>query len=153
MDLERELTRLVEMRNVERCAVCQGKLQYVGSGKYCCISCRTEKLDEFGIIKKYLEDHGPTTGVEISRETGIGMDTINRFLQKGMVEITNNSNFFTKCKKCGCGIRCGRYCPTCAKTEIKNGNTILCQEIGERPKENYNSSVMGKMHFAGGREK
>ena len=87
MDLEQGLEKLVELKNVESCKNCQGKMQYMGSGRYRCNSCGNERLDDFGIIKQYLEQNGPTPKYMIAQQTGISMAKIDSYLKKGMVEV------------------------------------------------------------------
>jgi len=147
MNLERELQKLVEHKKVERCELCRSRLQYVGGGRYRCTFCRTEVMDDFGKIKQYLEDNGPTPQAIISKSTGIGMDKIESYLKQGMVEISNGGSCYLKCEKCGCEIRYGKYCPECAKDDIKSGVKTSYQDIGERPKRDLNSEMSGRMRF------
>ena len=51
MSLERELEKLVQLKQMERCEKCQHPLQYIGSGRYRCSFCGAESLDDFGKIK------------------------------------------------------------------------------------------------------
>lgn len=147
MGLEQELEKLIQQKNIEKCELCRGRMKYIGGGKYECTSCGTQALDDFGRIKQYLDQNGPTPEAIIAHETGIGMDKIDAYLRRGMVEITNSSNYFLKCEKCGCEIRYGRYCPECARGEIANSLRVSYEDVGERPKANANSDMSGKMHF------
>lgn len=150
MGLEQKLEKLIQQKKVEKCELCHNRMQYVGSGKYRCSFCGVEVLDDFGKIKQFLDQNGPTPEAIISRETGISMDTIDSYLKKGMVEIPNGSDIYLKCEKCGCDIRYGRYCPECARSEMLNNTKTSYQDVGERPR-NYNTDMAGRMHFINNR--
>jgi len=147
MGLEQELEKLVQQKKVEKCEFCHGRMQYVGSGKYRCTICGMEVLDDFGKIKQFLDQHGPTPEAIIAQQTGISIDKIDSYLKKGMVEIPEGSKFYLHCEKCGCEIRYGRYCPECATSEMRKSIRTSYQDVGERPKQNYNPEMSGRMHF------
>ena len=147
MGLERELEKLVEMKKVERCELCHNRMQYVGGGKYRCISCGREMLDDFGKVKSFLDEYGPTPQAVVSQQTGVSIEKIDSCLKKGMVEISNGSRFYLNCEKCGCEIRYGRYCSECATAEMRKGYQTSYQDIGERPKQINGTEMTGKMHF------
>lgn len=146
MGLEQELVKLVQQKKLEKCELCHGRMQYTGSGKYRCTFCGMEALDDFGKIKEFLDQNGPTPEAVISQQTGISMNTIDSYLKKGMVEIPNGSSVYLKCEKCGCDIRYGRYCPECAAGEMRNSLKASYQDIGERPRQ-YNPDMSGRMHY------
>ena len=146
MGLERELEKLVQQKMVERCELCHNRMNYVGSGKYRCVYCGAEMLDDFGKIKDFLDRNGPTPSGIISQKTGLSMEKIDAYLRKGMVEIQDGGKYYLSCEKCGCAIRYGRFCPECAKNEIRNDLKASYQDVGERPKQ-YNAEMAGKMHF------
>ena len=64
------------------CSACSGDMYYKGSGRYCCEKCGKEYLTDFGKIKRYLEENGPTNAIIISNETGISRRTIGNFLKE-----------------------------------------------------------------------
>lgn len=146
MGLERELEKLVQQKKVERCELCHNRMNYIGSGRYRCTFCGAEILDEFGKIKAFLDQNGPTPSGIIAQQTGISLDRIDAYLRKGMVEIQDGGKYYLTCERCGCDIRYGRYCPECAKSEIKDGFRTSYQDVGERPKT-QNNEMSGKMHF------
>lgn len=127
------------------CSKCNGKLHYVGGGRYKCMSCEEECLDAFGTIKEYLDEHGPSSAYIISEETGVRLELIELFLRKGRLEILENSPFYLSCEKCGCAIKYGRYCPDCARTLLGGIKSLFHEDIGERPKSDTKKA--GKMHF------
>ncbi len=126
-----------------QCKHCGGKLTYLYSGTYKCDDCGLEDMDDFGKIKKYIEENGPSPGIIISRATGVSMSVINDYLRQGRVEIPDGSPHYIKCEKCGTDIRYGRFCPSCAGElagEIKKA--FYNEAVGEKPKE-----IKGKMRF------
>jgi len=127
------------------CKKCNGKLFYIGSGKYKCDPCDTEYYDDFGKVKEYLEEHGPAPALKIAEQTGVKMDLIDLFLRKGRLEIIENSPFYISCEKCGCAIRYGRYCPHCARELLGGIQALFHEDAGECPKTKPKKE--GKMHF------
>ena len=128
------------------CKRCNGKLFYIGSGKYKCDPCNEEYYDDFGKVKEYLEEHGPAPALQIAENTGVRMDLIDLFLRKGRLEIIENSNFYISCEKCGCAIRYGRYCPHCSREIFGGIMKMFHEDVGECPKNPPNKKE-GKMHF------
>lgn len=142
-----DLYKLLAKNKPVRCERCDGKMSYVFSGKYKCSVCGYETLDDFGKIKEFLEEYGPSSAAVISRATGVHSDVIEMLLKKGKVEIPEGSDYYLKCEKCGCSIRYGRYCPSCVKGIAGGIKTAFHEEVGERPKYEVSSEMSGKMHF------
>lgn len=128
------------------CKKCQGKMKFIGGGRYQCQSCKAEELDDFGKVKEYLNEHGPTPILTIEEETGVKQRLLQEFLKKGRLEIPEGSKFYLSCQRCGCSIRYGRYCPECIR-ELAGGIKVAFNEdMGERPKS-VSSEDNGKMRF------
>ena len=68
------------------CEECSGRMQNKGSGRFVCVECGWEHLTDFGIVKEYLEEHGPRNAMEVSKETGVNLPTIQRLLREGRLE-------------------------------------------------------------------
>ncbi len=128
------------------CKKCNGKLFYIGSGKYKCDPCETEYYDDFGKVKEFLEEHGPAPAILIAEHTGVNFELIDLFLRKGKLEIIENSKFYISCEKCGCAIRYGRYCPHCSREVFGGIMAMFHEDAGECPK-NKPKKNEGKMHF------
>ena len=140
-----DLEKLIISNKPIICEVCKGKLFYVGGGKYQCESCGFEVFDDFGKVKHFLEEYGPSPAVVVSEATGVSTEIIEMFLKQGRVEIPENSPYYINCEKCGCSIRYGRFCPQCVK-ELSGGiYAILSQDMGERPK--HDPKLNGQMRF------
>lgn len=131
-----------QMLEIGRCENCGGLLKDAGLGIYICSQCGCESLSEFGKVKKYIEENGPSNAYNISIGTGVSANKIEKFLRQGRIEIPEGSDSFISCEKCGTDIRYGRYCPACA-TKLKKELTsvLLPTEVGEVPKKK------GKMRY------
>lgn len=132
-------------KNLAKCEKCGGRLVYKYSGIYECEGCHIEVYDDFGRVKKYIEDHGPSPANEIAQCTGVELSAINRFLRLGRVEIPEGSGFYINCAICGAPIRYGKYCMECAVKSANGGQKgVLMEEAGERVK-----GSAGRMHYLG----
>ena len=143
---KREVESIVLASRPISCPSCKGKLFYIGSGKYKCERCEREIMDDFGKIKSFLEEYGPSSSVEISQHTGVRVDIIEYYLKKGRLEILENSAFYLQCEKCGCAIRYGRYCPQCAKSLLGGVQSVFHEDVGECPKNPVPNSN-GRMRY------
>ena len=102
-------------QSIYRCKKCGASMIYRGSGRYVCEMCNYEFLTDFGIIKKYLNDHGPSNMVEISNATGVSRRVIRELLKEGRIEVSQSSGEILHCLACGLPIRFGSYCASCAE--------------------------------------
>ena len=115
------------------CPQCGAKLKYMAMGDYLCPECGLEQKDDYGIVREYLDEHGPTPALVIEAETGVPRLIIEDFLRKGRLEINDNSPIFLKCELCGKDIKFGRICPVCAKNKVSRMKGYLVDEVGEEP--------------------
>lgn len=132
-----------------KCSNCGGKITYLYSGIYKCEECGFQDFDDFGKIKSFLEQNGPTPAVIISENTGVPISIIDDYLRQGRIEIPNGSHHYIKCERCRTDIRYGRFCPDCVKElagDIKKA--FFNEAVGEKPKDNP-----GKMRFLGNDKK
>ncbi len=106
------------------CPNCNILMKYKYAGIYSCEQCGAEKLNDFGKIKKYLNENGPTNAIDLSANTGVRRSRIGEFLRMGKVEIPENSPVFIHCKGCGVAIRFGNYCANCVHTKNIQGAFI-----------------------------
>ena len=82
------------------------------------------KTTQIELIKKYLDENGPTNAVELSANTGVRKSKIGEYLRLGKVEIPENSSVFIHCKCCGVPIRFGNYCANCVHSKNIQGAFI-----------------------------
>ncbi len=142
-----DLEKLIIGNKPVICENCQGKMFYVSSGKYECRLCGHIVLDDFGKVKQYLEDYGPSPAIVVSEATGVPTEIIEMFLKRGRIEIPEGSKYYLKCERCSCSIRYGRFCPDCVR-ELANGIKVLFNEdVGAKPKYEVNPNMAGKMHY------
>ncbi len=106
------------------CPECHILMQYKYAGKFVCEKCGCEQYNDFGKIKKYLDENGPTNAVELSANTGVRKSKIGEYLRLGRVEIPENSSVFIHCKSCGVPIRFGNYCANCVHSKNIQGAFI-----------------------------
>lgn len=106
------------------CPNCNILMKYKYAGIYVCEKCGAEELNDFGKIKKYLAENGPTNAVELSAKTGVRRSKIGEYLRLGRVEIPENSPVFIHCKGCGVPIRFGNYCANCVRSKNIQGAYI-----------------------------
>ena len=142
-----DLERMILENKPVICEKCKGKLFFSGGGRYKCQDCGNEVLDDFGKVKEFLEENGPSPSMVISENTGVRQDIINMFLKKGRLEIPEGSPCYIKCEKCGCSIRYGRFCPECIQKLAGGIKVIFNEDMGERPKHEPKSDMTGKMYF------
>ena len=142
-----ELERFFLEHKPIKCEKCREKLVYIGSGKYECEACNYIMMDDFGKVKDYIEEHGPTSILELAAVTGVKRSLIEGFLKSGRLEIPEGSDFYISCEKCGCQIRYGRYCPECISKTSKGMKALFHEDMGERPKGYLKSNSKGKIHF------
>ena len=119
------------------CPNCDILMKYKHGGLFVCEKCGAEQLNDFGKVKKYLNEHGPTNAIELAANTGVRRSRIGEFLRLGKVEIPEGSATFIHCKSCGTAIRFGNYCANCVHTKNIQG-----AYIGDTPKK-----VPEKMRF------
>ena len=137
------LDELLENRPV-RCSKCRGSLVYHGRNSYQCKLCGNIEYDDLGKVKSYLDKNGPTPIPKLSAETGVSSAKLSKFLRTGRVEIPEGSDVYINCKKCGCEIRYGKYCPDCARKIKSEFSDMFIGDlsVGEKPEKR------GEMHFA-----
>lgn len=142
------LEKLIIENKPIKCGECGNRVSYVSGGKYQCEVCGHEELDDFGKVKEYLDENGPTPALIIAKATGVRPEVIEMFLKKGRLEIPEGSKYYLECEKCGCSIRYGRFCPTCMKTLTGDKYCLFSEDAGEKPKHD----MSGKMHFFGNKK-
>lgn len=77
----------------EKCSKCGSDLQYMGLGEYSCVSqkCNNIERDTFGKIRFFLAQNGPKPASEISKETGIPVNKITKYLEEGRLEFSRRN--------------------------------------------------------------
>lgn len=129
------------------CCECSGVMQYKGAGTYVCEHCGHEELDDYGVVRRFLEKRGPSNIFEIAEGTGLNRSVISGLFKEGRLEVAKSSAVAVTCARCGMPIRSGEYCSKC-DAEMK--------ALGERNKKKGIYNVLkeggkddGKMRFLG----
>ena len=134
-------------RSLVICSECSGVMRYKGAGAYVCADCGHEELDDYGIVRRFLEKRGPSNVFEIAEATGLSRSTITNLLKEGRLEVSKTSAVALVCERCGMPIRHGMYCGLCQKEvnaiEARNNKKGIYNTILEEKDD-------GKMRFLGG---
>lgn len=83
---EKQFELSVEDPACVNCQECSGRMQYVGSGKFVCVECGHEHLSDFGKVKKYLQENGPRNAMQVAKDTGVSLPSIQKLLNEGRIE-------------------------------------------------------------------
>ena len=142
---KRKIDTLIKYDKARICPNC-GKLMHYAYGEvFLCDNCGQEEYTDFGKVRNYIEENGPSIAIEISINTGVAVSVINKYLREGRIEIHDGSDIYIRCEECGADIRYGRYCPACAaKHNRGNSAGFYNENAGEKPKLKRDES--GKMH-------
>ncbi len=132
---------------VEVCESCKTLFHYPGFGIKLCPSCREVDKQNQQKVKEYIRENGASNMYQISEATGVSTKIIKQYLRDGMLEIPDGSPIYIQCESCGCDIKSGRWCSSCA-AKLSVGFKGLFVGVGEEPKNNENK---GKMRFLQGR--
>lgn len=146
-NITRQLEAIIIEHKPTACSNCGNKIYYLDGGQYQCRTCGNIMLDDFGKIKKFIEENGPSPSPVITANTGVHPDIIDRFLRKGRVEIPEGSKYYIKCERCGCSLRFGRYCEQCVKETVQDLKHFNHEDEGLRPKIEYNPNNNARIHF------
>ena len=139
-----------QLMELVHCENCKGLLKDSGLGIYICTQCGHEMLTDFGKVKKYIEENGPSNAFNISQGTGVSINKIDKFLRQGRIEIPEGSDSYISCEKCGADIRYGRFCPQCAiKLKKELMTAFMPSEVGEIPKKSGKMRYMGEQNDYG----
>ena len=116
------------------CEKCGAPLKGVRSGQYQCTECGAIEYDDFGKIRKYLDENGPASKEEIMKATGVGKAVVIDYLKEQRLMVSGKGN--NVCVLCGARIAAGTLCIDC-----KGGNKPKPSGTGSR------SGGSGKMRI------
>lgn len=141
-------------RNGNFCLKCQVPTKAVRDGVFRCPQCGEEYLSDFGRVRKYLEEMGPSTARQISVATGVSPDAVAMLLEGNQIELSEESPVFLECEICGVPLKSGKICFNCSagidpSTTDKHKRELL-DNVGDIP-----TSVQGtgKIYYMGNRRK
>ena len=87
MNVEKRFEVFVEEPGLLKCQKCQGAMQFQRRDVYVCTECGWEYVTQFGKVKRYIEEHGPRTALQISEATGVSRKIIDEFIQEGRIDV------------------------------------------------------------------
>ena len=129
-----DILEQIEKNIPTKCERCGARLYFKGSGRYVCPRCHVDYYDDFGVIKKYIDENGPAPAVEISVETGVKLEVIDMLLEKGRLEMPGELKEAERCERCGALFPIGRYCKECIEDTSKGIMNIFKNEEAQRRK-------------------
>lgn len=125
-------------KNVVKCKKCGKWFKEYMHNSELCPSCMSLDASDFDKVRLYLYEHDIATAIELSENTGVSVEQIERYLRHGRLEIPENSPIFIKCERCGADIRSGRFCSDCS---VSMSNALRMElnfdesQVGEKPKK------------------
>ncbi|MCR4611417.1 MAG: hypothetical protein K5644_05930 [Lachnospiraceae bacterium] len=130
------------------CEKCQGYYEYMGAGEYKCKECGNIAYDDYGKVRKYIDEHGPSPYHVVKKATGVDGKLVREYSESPC----EDKVFDRKCLRCGCRIAGGRLCRTCQEVENRTnglGDSKFLKNQGAKPENSKNKSGM---HFIGERD-
>ncbi|MCR4990835.1 MAG: hypothetical protein K6A38_08240 [Lachnospiraceae bacterium] len=120
-----DFDKMLSVRRPFSCSKCKAGLKMIRSGEYECLNCGNIEYDDFGKVRKYLDENGPQSKEKIILETGVSRKSVNLFLEQRRLEVAPNSEKKLKCVVCGKPIISGLMCPSCEnKSKAKTGHAL-----------------------------
>jgi predicted RNA-binding Zn-ribbon protein involved in translation (DUF1610 family) len=87
-------------RKLSKCESCGSTFViYKGLGEYKCESCGITFLDDYGKVRNYIEENGPSSAFDISQGTGVSRQRVNSLLHEGRVGVSDNSSIYGRSSK------------------------------------------------------
>ncbi len=144
--------QIIQYAKIKNCIECGSRVLPLRDGEYKCEMCGKIFLDDFGKVRKYLEEHGKTNARTIAYETGVPMQTVYSLLKNCKIEIIQPSKDYIKCKNCGQNIVCGDICPGCGKEYTEKEKKTLADQIrigqiGEMPRKPADLKSAKKIYY------
>jgi flagellar operon protein (TIGR03826 family) len=102
------------MPEIRYCRQCRKMFQYV-AGSVLCPVCKKIDEEEFEKVRNFLRDFPGANMQEVSSNTGVSPNKINRWLKEERLEVSEDSPVALNCENCGIRIRSGRFCIECSK--------------------------------------
>ncbi len=107
-----ELAKLFD--NTPRiCENCGGGFDYNGAGEYVCKKCGRIEYDDYGKVRKFVEENGPAPYHVVKKATGVEGRLVREYLDTP----SSVRKFDMICQGCGCKIAAGKYCASCAASK------------------------------------
>ena len=142
-----ELAKLFD--NTPRiCEKCGGGFEYNGAGEYVCRNCGSIEYDDYGKVRKFIEENGPAPYHVVKKATGVDGRLVREYL-----DTPSSARKFDKtCQNCGCKIPAGRLCVSCAAKK-DSMPPITKSEPKSGSKSSSKVEKKGGVHFVVDRKK
>lgn len=100
---------------VENCPKC-GNI-YMIVHKRLCPDCIKKVEQEYQRCAQFLRkrENRSSTMAEMSEQTGVSVDQITDFIREKRLLVEHHPNLGYPCQSCGCSIRAGQVCDSCAQ--------------------------------------
>ncbi len=102
------------MPEVKNCRKCKRIFMYV-TGPQICDNCKKLEDEDFEKVRKFVKEFPGATIPEVSKETGVEVALIYRFLKEERLEVAEGSPIALQCENCGTRIKSGRFCVECSR--------------------------------------
>lgn len=129
-----DILEQLEKNIPSECPDCRERLYFRGAGIYKCPRCRKVYYDDFGKVKKYLEENGAASAVDIANNTGVSLEVIDTLLEDGSLEVPKELQEAARCERCGAFFPIGRYCQACIEETSKGIMKVFREEETQRRK-------------------
>ena len=149
-DNYRQLAKIFD--NIPRiCSKCSGPFEYMGAGEYKCKNCGNIEYDDYGKVRKFVDEHGPAPYHVVKKATGVNGKLVREYLDTPSSKVS----FDRKCSRCGCRIATGRLCSSCQMLEGVDplSDTTSVKQNDFSPRREPKSDGKGSMHFVVDRNK
>lgn len=79
-----------DIHKPKECSTCKSTdIEYLGLGQYRCKACMTVMYDDYGKVRRYLEEHPGSTEVEVNANTGVKRETIRMFVHQERFDVVD----------------------------------------------------------------
>ncbi len=141
----RQLSKLLDKKPII-CEKCSGYYEYNGAGEYVCKQCGNIAYDDYGKVRKFIEENGPAPYHVVKQATGVSGKLVREFLDTPNTE----KRFNLTCQGCGCKIAVGKLCSACAAAEnLSSAKEVLEPKVATKKPV----SKKGGVHFVVDRNK
>lgn len=131
------------------CPHCNGAYEYLGAGEYKCKNCKDIAYDDYGKVRKFIDEHGPAPYHVVKKATGVNGNLVREYLESP----TSERSFDRKCLRCGCRIQAGRLCSTCQMAESRPKEESKSTPISSPKAKKSLRGGDGGVHFVADRHK
>ena len=84
---ENKFEKMIKEPDAFKCNECGHAMEYKGAEIYQCTNCDNQYLTEYGQIRKYLEENGACSMMELANGTGIKLRKIQEYISDGQLSI------------------------------------------------------------------